>query len=382
MYGISSSHCQRRPVGCHSVHAPCLPLDIRPVESTGVSRLPSQSCPAATVASAALHGQNLRPPPATTSALSAASAWGANPPLEPNQSLPEAPEEALLVDTPGMPPSDQEASQRQSVVFKAQTKNPLVDEWALPIIVRLPQHTLTSYEHAFAHLPLLRTCHSTPQPHNIILQAPCDLSIPWAMELTVRSQDTCHRLAEYQPRGQEADLWGFLVNLEWRGFGTTWGPPTDTDTVEHAARVAAVEDLKRQLVRVKPRFGHTTKCCIINIGKGNKYNTCCIHGERPLFQGSSLVHSITLRTLDHTLLTIHLTSKKEEVSHRLAMIRRCLIGWLSSSLVLPASVPSPSLRRQVWEYFPHDLTRYLLQAKQLALENQGIRWTPVPPVSE
>ena len=100
-----------------------------------------------------------------------------------------------------MPPSDQEASQRQSVVFKAQTKNPLVDEWALPIIVRLPQHTLTSYEHAFAHLPLLRTCHSTPQPHNIILQAPCDLSIPWAMELTVCSQDTHRGLMEYQPQG-------------------------------------------------------------------------------------------------------------------------------------------------------------------------------------
>ena len=202
------------------------------------------------------------------------------------------------------------------------------------------------------------------------------------MELTVRSQDTRRGITEYQPRGREADLWGFLVNLEWRGFRTTWGPPTDMDTAEHTVRVMAVEDLKRQLTRFKPRFGRTTKCCIINIGKGNKYNTCCIHSECPLFQGSSLVHNIILRTPDRTLLTICLTSKKEEVSCGLAMMRRCLIGWLSSSLVLPTSVPSPSLRRQVWEYFPHDLTRYLLQAKQLALENQGVRWTPVPPVSE
>ena len=205
------------------------------------------------------------------------------------------------------------------------------------------------------------------------------------MELTVCSQDTCRGLAEYQPRGREADLWGFLVNLERRGFGTTWGPPTDTDTAEHAARVAVVEDLKRQLARVKPRFRCTTKCCIINIGKGNKYNACCIHGKHPLFQGSSLVHNITLHAPDCTLLTIHLTSKKEEVSCRLAMMRRCLIRWLSSSLVLPTSVPSPSLRRQVWEYFPHDLTRYLLQTKQLALENQGIRGRPhlslIPPPS-
>ena len=121
------------------------------------------------------------------------------PPLEPDQSLPETPEEALLVDASGTPASGQEASQRQSTVFETWTKNPLVDEWALPIVVRLPQHTLTSYEHVFAHLPLLRTCHSTPRPHNIILQAPCDLSIPWAMELTVCSQDTRRGLTEYQP---------------------------------------------------------------------------------------------------------------------------------------------------------------------------------------
>ena len=94
---------------------------------------------------------------------------------------------------------DLEGSQCQSTVLEARTKNPLVDEWALPIVVRLPQHTLTSYEHAFAHLPLLHTCHSTLRPHNIILQAPCDLSIPWAMELTVCSRDTHHGLAEYQP---------------------------------------------------------------------------------------------------------------------------------------------------------------------------------------
>ena len=161
-----------------------------------------------------------------------------------------------------------------------------------------------------------------------------------------------------------------------------WGPPTDTDTTEHAARVAAVEDLKRQLAQVKPRFGCTTKCCVINIGKGSKYNGCCIHGEHPLFQGSGLVHNITLRTPDHALLTIRLTTKKEEVLCGLVAMRHCLIWCLNSSQTLPASVPSPSLQQQVWEYFPHGLTKYLLQARQLVLENRGVRWTPVPPVSE
>jgi hypothetical protein len=382
MHGIPSSHHQQCPVGRNSVHAPGLPSNIPPVEPTGATLFPRQPCPVATVASTTLHGQNLWMPPAVAPGLSATSTWGANPPLEPDQSLPKTPEEALLVDASGTPASGQEASQRQSTVFETRTKNPLVDEGMSPVIVCLPCHTLTSYEHVFAHLPLLHTCHSTPRPHNIILQAPCDLSIPWAMELTIRGQDTCCGVTEYQSRGQEADLWGFLVNLEWGGFETAWGPPTDTDTTEHAARVAAVEDLKRQLTLVKPRFGHTTKCCVINMGKGSKYNGCCIHGERPLFQGSSLVHNITLCALDHTLLTIRLTSKKEEVSRRLVAMRHCLIGWLNSSWTLPASVPSPSLRQQVWEYFPHDLTRYFLQAKQLALENRGIRWTPVPPVSE
>jgi len=189
------------------------------------------------------------------------------------------------------------------------------------------------------------------------------------MELRIGGQDTHCGLVEYQPKGREADLWGFLVNLEHRGFKTAWGSPTITDITEHAARVAAVEDLKRQASKLKPQFGRTTQCCVINIGKGSKYNARCIHGERPLFQGSGLVHTITLRALAHALITIRLTSKKEEVSHGLLMMRRCLLGWLGSSQVLPALIPHPILRSQVWEYFPHDLTRYLLQAKQLALEN-------------
>ena len=72
------------------------------------------------------------------------------------------------------------------------------------------------------------------------------------MELTIHGQDTCRGLAEYQSWGREANLWGFLVNLEQGGFETAWGPPMDTDVTEHAARVAAIEDLKRQLAQVKP----------------------------------------------------------------------------------------------------------------------------------
>jgi hypothetical protein len=199
MHGIPPSHCQRHSVGRNLVHAPGLPSDVPPVKLAGASLFPCQPCPAAAVATTALHGQDLWPPLAAAPHLTTASAWAADPSLEPNQSLSKTPEEALLADASGMPSLDPEGSQCQSAVFEAQTKNPLVDEGTFPVIICLPHHTLTSYEHAFAHLPLLCTCHSTPRPHNIILQAPCNLSIPWAMELTVHSQDTHCRLTEYQP---------------------------------------------------------------------------------------------------------------------------------------------------------------------------------------
>ena len=199
MHGISSSHHQRHPVGHNSVCAPGLPANIPPVELTGVTLFPRQPCPATAVVSMALHGQNLWPPPAIAPGLLAASAWGADSPLEPDQSLPKTPEEALLADASGMSLFDLEGSQCQSTVLEAPTKNPLADEGMFPIVVCLPHHTLTSYEHSFAHLPLLHTCHSTPRPQNIILQAPCDVSIPWAMELTICSQDTHRGLMEYQP---------------------------------------------------------------------------------------------------------------------------------------------------------------------------------------
>ena len=163
--------------------------------------LPCQPRPVPAVAAEALYGQDFWPALATATHPSVTLVWGTDPSLEPSQPLHNAQEEGLLADTPGAPPLSSEGSQCQSAVFEAWTKSPLADEGMLPIVVCLPYHTLTSYEHIFAHLPLLCICHSTLQPCSIILQAPCNLSIPWAMELTVCSQDTHHRLMEYQPQG-------------------------------------------------------------------------------------------------------------------------------------------------------------------------------------
>jgi hypothetical protein len=162
MHGIPPSHHQQHSVGCNLVHTPGLPSDVPPVEPTGASLFPRQPRPAAAVVTTALHGQDLWPPLAAAPRLTTASAWAADPSLEPDQLLPKTPEEALLADTSGMLSLDPEGSQHQSAVFEAWTKNPLVDEGTFPVVICLPHHALTSYEHAFAHLPLLCTCHSTP----------------------------------------------------------------------------------------------------------------------------------------------------------------------------------------------------------------------------
>src|SRR6267142_674678 len=355
------------------------------MEPVGATRLPRQPRLRATVAIAPLCGEDFQTTPTTAVPPSGDSTWGTGPSLESDQPPPDTWEEEA--DASGAPPPSQKASQHQPAVFEARTKNPLTDEETCLAVVRLPHPSPTSYERRAAHLPhleypLICVCPSTPRPHNVILQAPCDLSIPWATELTIHNQDTGCGPPEYQPRDREADLWGFLVNLEHRGFRTAWGHPTTTDITEHTARVAVVERLKRQVSGLKPQLRRTTKCCVINIGKGNKYNAVCTHGKRPLFQGQGLSHTITLRAPTHTLITIRLASSKEEVARGLLMMRHWLNRWLGSSQVLTTLVPHSILRPQVWEHFSHDLTRYLLQAKRLVLENRGIKWTPTPPLSE
>ena len=131
--------------------------------------IPHQPCSAAAVAAMALHGEDIWPPLTVTACPSVAPTWGTDPPLKPHQLLHNTPEEDLLAGTPGMPPLSLEGGQHQSAVFEAQTKNPLVEKGTFPIVVHLPHHTLTSYEHTFAHLPFLCTCHSTLRPCSIVL---------------------------------------------------------------------------------------------------------------------------------------------------------------------------------------------------------------------
>jgi len=117
---------------------------------------------------------------------------------------------------------------------------------------------------------------------------------------------------KYQPRGQEADLWGYLVNLEKTGYDVMWEPPTNMDIQEHDERVMAVRQLGGLINRVSLKFGCTTKCCVIYVGQGNKFNTRCIHGEQPIFQGRGLTHTVTIRAPGQTSSPSHLQSRKKK----------------------------------------------------------------------
>src|SRR6267142_3621011 len=75
--------------------------------------------------------------------------------------------------------ADQDTSRHPDAAEDLQTSQPLNhDDTA--VMVRLPQHP--SYLVPCAG-PVTRTCRSSPQPQNIILHAPCDLSLPWINQL-------------------------------------------------------------------------------------------------------------------------------------------------------------------------------------------------------
>jgi hypothetical protein len=91
------------------------------------------------------------------------------------------------------------------------------------------------------------------------------------------------------------------------------------------------------------------------MGQGNKYNTHCIHGKAPLFQGTGLVNTVTLRAPTHSLITIHPSTKKDEAFCQLRLMKWYITGWLFTGEDLPAWTPSIEMRPYVWEHFAHDL---------------------------
>ena len=118
-----------------------------------------------------------------------------------------------------------------------------------------------------------------------------------------------------------------------------WGLPMNMDIREHEERVRAVRRLGRLIDRVPLKFGCTTKCCIIHVGQGSKFNTCCIHGEHPLFQGRGLTHMVMIRSPTHDIIAIPLTAKEQEALCKQRLMQQCIEGWLHTGQYLPTRVP-------------------------------------------
>src|SRR6267142_6098476 len=143
------------------------PTDIPRVEPVGATRLPCQPCLRATVANAAIRGEDLRPAPAAAVPPSGGPTRGAGPSLESDQPSPgtwKKETDASRASSPG-----QKASQHQPAVLETRTKDPLTDKETPLVIVCLPPHPLTSYERRAAHLPhleypLIRVCPRAPRP--------------------------------------------------------------------------------------------------------------------------------------------------------------------------------------------------------------------------
>src|SRR6267142_4141786 len=271
-------------------------------------------------------------------------------------------------------PAHQDTSRHPDTAEDPQTSQPLNhDDTA--VVVRLPQHPSYLVPNAG---PVTRTCRSSPRPQNIILHAPCDLSLPWINQLTFHYAGVYRMHNEYRPVGREADLWGYLVNLERTGYDVMWGPPTNQDIAEHEERVRAVKRLGRLIDKVPLKFGCTTRCCVIHVGCGSKFNTRCIHGERPLFQGRGLSHTVEVRAPTHVIIAIPLATKEQEALRKQRLMARCVEGWLHTGQYLPTRIPYVGMLMSRWEHFAHDLARYVAQTKRLALENRGVHWTPTP----
>src|SRR6266850_2220722 len=93
--------------------------------------------------------------------------------------------------------ADQDTSQHPDTAEDPQTLQPL-NHNDTAIVVRLPQHP--SYLVPCAG-PVTHTCRSSPRPPNIILHAPCDLSLPWINQLTFHYAGVYRMHNEYRPVG-------------------------------------------------------------------------------------------------------------------------------------------------------------------------------------
>jgi len=87
---------------------------------------------------------------------------------------------------------------------------------------------------------------------------------------------------------------------------------------------------------------------------------------------------VTIMAPNHAIIAIPLAIKEQEALRKQRLMQRCIEGWLHTSQYLPTHVPYVGILMSRWEHFAHDLARYVVQMKHLALENRGVHWMPTP----
>jgi len=81
---------------------------------------------------------------------------------------------------------------------------------------------------------------------------------------------------------------------------------------------------------------------------------------------------------NHAIIAIPLAAKEQEALRKQRLMQWCIEGWLHTGQYLPSHVPYVGILMSWWEHFMHDLARYVVQTKCLALENRGVHWIPNP----
>jgi len=202
MHGSPSSNRQRRFICRDPSGSASLPTTVSGVDMTRTSSLPHTSPSSAAVEAAPILSETLRttppaPIPATTTSTDTRGACIIRRAHEEPSSA-----SAKRANSSEEPPADQDTSRHPDAAEDPQTLQPLNhDETA--VMVWLPQHP--SYIVPCAE-PVTRICRSSPQLPNIILHAPCDLSLPWINQLTFHYTGVYRMHNKYRLVGREADL--------------------------------------------------------------------------------------------------------------------------------------------------------------------------------
>src|SRR6266850_577641 len=195
MHGSPSEDCQQRPICRNPSSSASSPTTVSGVDTTRTPCLPCTPPSSATVEAVPILSEafQMTPPapiPATTTSTDTRGACVIRQAhKEPSSASAER------ASSSEEPLADQDTSRHPDAAEDPQTSQPLNhDDTA--VVVRLPQHP--SYLVPSAG-PVTRTCCSSPRPPNIILHAPCDLSLPWINQLTFHYTGVYRMHNEYRP---------------------------------------------------------------------------------------------------------------------------------------------------------------------------------------